>query len=141
MWRKRRFIRDFEALEREIDEALEELFAERPMWDTRGQLEPLAYVTETEDKVTVSVDLPGVRKEDIRLNVTKEALEIDATMARCMKFEHWGTVQRQCEFTSFHKVMKLPSEVVPEEAKARFKHGVLVVDLPKKARRFTIKIE
>jgi HSP20 family protein len=142
MWRRRRLLDEIEALEREIDEALEAFFYERPMWDiSASQLEPLAHLTETEDKITVSVDLPLVKKEDIKLNVTGDVLEVDAKMQRCIKFERWGTVQRNCEFKSFRKVLKLPSEVIPEEAKAKFKQGILTVELPKRVRRHKIEIE
>jgi len=131
-----------EAIEREIDQALEEFFYERSMWDIKtGRIKPLTYVTEAEDRITVSADLPFVRKKDIKLNVGEDTLEIEATMERCVKFERWGTVQRSCEFKSFHRVIKLPSEVVPEESKAKFKSGILTIDLPKKTKGYRIEIE
>jgi len=131
-----------EAIEREIDQALEELFYERSMWDIKtGRIKPLAYVTEAEDKIIVSADLPFVLKKDIKLNVGEDTLEIEAAMERCMKFERWGTVQRSCEFKTFHRVIKLPSKVFPEKAKAKFKSGILTIDLPKKTKGYKIKIE
>ena len=142
MWRRRRPLDYIEDLEREIDLAFDRLFAEHSMWDIKNRrLEPLAYLTETENKINVSVDLPFVRKEDIKLNVTEDALVIDAAMRRCVKFERWGTVQRECEFASFHKIVKLPTKVVPKEAKATFKYGVLSVDLPKRISRHKIDIK
>jgi len=141
LWRRRVF-EQMEAIEREIDQALEELFYERSMWDIKtGRIKPLAYVTEAEDKIIVSADLPFVLKKDIKLNVGEDTLEIEAAMERCMKFERWGTVQRSCEFKTFHRVIKLPSKVFPEKAKAKFKSGILTIDLPKKTKGYKIKIE
>jgi len=141
LWRRRVF-EQMEAIEREIDQAIEQLFYERSMWDTKtGRIKPLAYVTEAEDKIIVSADLPFVRKKDIKLNVGEDTLEIEATMERCVKFERWGTVQRSCEFKTFHRVIKLPSKVFPEKAKAKFKSGILTIDLPKKTKGYKIKIE
>ena len=140
-WLRRRLYEQMEVIEREIDQALEEFFYERSMWDIKtGRVKPLAYVTEAEDKIIVSADLPFVRKEDIKLNVGKDTLEIEATMKRCVKFERWGTVQRSCEFKSFHRVIKLPGEVIPEKAKAKFKAGILTIELPKKTKGYKIKI-
>lgn len=141
-WWRRRVFEQMEAIEREIDQAIEQLFYERSMWDIKtGRIKPLAYVTEAEDKIIVSADLPFVRKEDIKLNVGEDIIEIEATMERCVKFERWGTVQRSCEFKTFHKVIKLPSKVVPDEAKAKFKSGILTIDLPKKTKGYKIEIE
>lgn len=113
------------------------------MWDLRrGSLEPLASVSETEDKVTVEVDLPLVKKEDIRLKLVEEGLEIEASLARCVRFERWGTVQRSCEFRSFYKIVRLPCPVVVEGAKATFKRGILRVELRKrKEMEYRITIE
>ncbi|MBS7644404.1 Hsp20/alpha crystallin family protein [Candidatus Bathyarchaeota archaeon] len=141
-WWRRKMFEQIEALEREIGEAFEEFFYERPMWDIKtGRIKPLTYVTEAEDKIVVTADLPFVRKENIKLNVSEDTLEIEAAMERCVRFERWGTVQRSCEFKSFHRIIKLPSEVVPEEAKAKFKCGILTIDLPKKVKGYKIEIE
>lgn len=103
------------------------------MWDlTRGSLEPLANVQETEDRVVVEVDLPLVRKKDIRLRLVEDGLEVEASLLRCVKFERWGTVQRSCEFRSFYKVVPLPSPVVAEGTRATFRRGILKVELKKR---------
>ena len=140
--RRRRITDEIRALEREIDRSLEERFHEQPMWDiSTGELEPLAHVSETQDKVTVTMDLPLVKKENIHISVTRDEIEVKAEMERCVKYDRWGTVQRECEFKSFHKLIRLPEEVLPDGAKAKFKHGVLTVELPKKAKPRAIPIE
>lgn len=93
---------------------------------------PLTTVTETEDKVIVEVDLPLVKKRNIRLRLVEEGLEVEASLTRCVRFEHWGTVQRNCEFKSFYTIVPLPASVVVEGTKAIFKRGILRVELKKK---------
>ena len=73
---------------------------------------PIVDVFEEDGEVVVIAELPGVRKEDIRLNATGDSLEIRAA-------------------GSFYKVVKLPSRVDPERARATFNNGVLEVRLPK----------
>ncbi len=141
-WRRRRLIDEFEAIEREIDEMMDELMYGKAMWDPQLEcLEPLAYVQETDEKVVVTIDLPFVRKEDVKLDVTPNDLTIGAKIQKHVVYDRWGTVQRRCRFKTFHKTLRLPVEVVPEMAKARFKDGYLTVEMPKRARRFKVKVE
>jgi HSP20 family protein len=103
------------------------------LWDLRrGSLAPLASVSETEDRVIVEVDLPLVQKEDIRLRLVEEGLEVEASLTRCVRYARWGTVQRSCEFRTFYKIVALPCPVVAERAAATFKKGILRVELHKR---------
>jgi HSP20 family protein len=115
----------------------------REMWDLgRGSLEPLASVSETEDRVLVEVDLPLVRKDDIRLRLIEGGLEVEASLTRCVRFERWGTVQRSCEFRSFYKLVPLPNPVVADSVQATFKRGILRVTMRKRrTREYRITIE
>ena len=144
--RKRRLIdiiqSSIENLEEEIDQAIEEVFEWHPMWDVqKGTLEPLANVAEENNKIIVTFDLPYVRKENIELNVSEDSLEVEAELNRCIKYERWGTVQRECDFKSFHKFVKLSEKIVPEKAKASFKDGLLTVELQKKKAKKKLKID
>lgn len=129
-------------LEEEIDQAIEEVFEWRPMWDVqKGTLEPLANISEENNKIIVSFDLPFVRKENIELNVSEDSLEVEAELNRCIRYERWGTIQRECDFKSFHKFVKLPKKIVSEKAKASFKDGLLTVELQKKEAKKRLKID
>ena len=121
-------------------EEVEETF--REMWNAlEGSLEPLAYVEEDDRVVRVTVDLPLVRKRDIKLRVLGNALDVEAELNRCITFERWGTTQRQCEFRLFHKNISLPASVTTTGAKATFKKGILTVELPKTQEEHELKIE
>lgn len=132
--------RGFDALEREMESTFEDAF--RPMWDIKSKrLEPLAHLRETEDKVIVTIDLPLVKKKDIQLNLANDLLEVDATMQRSIKFEKWGTVQRQCEFERFYKAMKLPGQLNTDEIKATLTNGILTIEISKKATQHKIVVK
>lgn len=87
---------------------------------------PLTDVQEDPDGVTVTVDIPGVEKEDIDLQVMDNKLVINVDGARKYKTE-----------------VKLPSSVKTEEADASYKNGVLEVKLKKSEEKKgeSIKIE
>jgi len=90
--------------------------------------EPLTDVFEDKDNVKLYVELLGVEKDDIQLNVTEGHAEIKAK--------------------NFFKSVELPTkDVESDKAVANYKNGVLEVTIPKKKtsateeRRHTIKIE
>jgi HSP20 family protein len=133
---------EMDELEREIDRLFEDMMYERPMWDSTGEcLEPLTQISEYKDKIIVTVDLPYVRKEDVIIDVTPTLLTIEAKMARPIRYERWGTIQRKCKFKGFKKYIRLPKEVVPEATNATFRNGFLKIELPKKVTSFKVKIE
>ncbi len=104
-----------------------------PSWDIdRKCLDPLVQIRETEDEVIVTADLPCVEKEDIEVSVEDNNLKIRAQTKEELQFERWGGVHRRIRFNSFRKNVKLPSQVDPDKADAKFKEGVLTVRLKKK---------
>jgi HSP20 family protein len=145
MERRRRSI--FEYID-ELRSRFEELFNEfeerfeRPMSNFEKRcLEPLTEIKETPSEIIVTVDLPCVRKEDVKLHATENMLTIEALMYRKIKFDKLKAIYHKTEFQSYHKTVRLPSLVDPENARARFKHGILEVRLPKKYKAYDIKID
>jgi HSP20 family protein len=86
------------------------------------------------------MDLPLVRKEDIHLTIEEKNLNLEAPLTRCVRYERWGT-HSDCEFSSFYKIVNLPTRVNPDEAKAKFLNGVLSVELPKTVKGKKINVE
>lgn len=127
-----------------IDDILSDMEEEfRPLWRAAERcLEPLVDVSITEDDVIVTVDLPCVlKKEDISLNVSEDSLEIKAVMHRNIRWDRWGTIQKEIGFDSFKKIVRLPAKVNPTKAKAKFRGGILTVILPRVRKKFTVKIK
>lgn len=88
----------------------------RPRIDIKEKRAPLVDVMTTDGQVKVVAELLGVQKENIKLHTTESSLTITV-----------DTSQRK-----YHKEVKLPAKVNPEEAMASYKNGVLEVTLPKK---------
>ena len=140
MLRKRKQeLSTFNNFEKDLEKVFDEAF--HSMWDLKNRrLEPLAYMNETKDKVMITVDLPLVKKKDVKVNLSDNMLEIIATMQRCVNFSKWGTSQRKCEFESFYKAMKLPIGVNVDKAKAKFEKGILTIEILKKTQQHKIDI-
>ena len=136
LWRSRR-LSDW------IDEVFGDVEEFSPLWNESEKcLEPLVDISTTEDEVIVTLDLPCVSsKKDISLNVSEKALEVNADMHRTIKWERWGTVQKDMAFSSFKKVLHLFEKVDPAKVKAKFSGGILTVTLPRIRKRFKVDIE
>jgi HSP20 family molecular chaperone IbpA len=84
-----------------------------------------------EDALVVKVDLPGVRKEDIKVKVTPTTLTVEA------KREHQDTEQgdnffrQERSFGSVSRTVTLPNEVDVDNVKAKYENGVLRIVIKK----------
>ena len=81
-----------------------------------GEREPFTDVTRDGDKVSVIVELPGVKKEDIVLEGNKSSLNVTV----------------DTENKKFRKSIALPCEVDDESAHAEYNNGILEVSLTAK---------
>jgi HSP20 family protein len=88
---------------------------------------PAVDVVDSPEEVVVYVDLPGTKKEMIDLGVTEDAVTVKA------KFERpaGSYVLKERPEAEMGRRVKLPAEVKPEQVKAKYEDGVLVVRLPK----------
>ena len=87
---------------------------EKPTVDTRR--EPLTDINETDDQIAVTVELPGVSKEDIDINVMEDKVEVNV----------------KTESRKYFKSIDLTSAVETESSKATYKNGILDLVLTKK---------
>ena len=81
--------------------------------------EPLTDIIEGDEEVAVTVEMPGVEKEDIDLNVTGDTLEITVDNPK----------------RKYHKQLDLPCDVKPKTTEATYKNGVLDVVVKRKEKK------
>ncbi len=103
----------------------------------RGEVVPAEYrepfidVIETDKEVIATAEMPGLEKQDIKINVTEDRLEISAETKREEKKEEKGYVYRERRSGSYYRAISLPSPVDPDKSKASYKNGVLEIKMPK----------
>ncbi|GAA1217569.1 Hsp20/alpha crystallin family protein [Prauserella alba] len=100
---------------------------------------PAADVRETDEGYAVDVELPGVKREDIAVDLAEGRLTIDGEIA-----EREGNFRRRARRTGqFRYAVTLPEGVDPNQVSAELADGVLTVRVPKRpedaARRIEIK--
>ncbi len=75
--------------------------------------------------------MPGLEKQDIKINVTEDRLEISAETKHEEKKEEKGYVYRERSTGSYYRAVSLPSPVDPDISKASYQNGVLEIKMPK----------
>jgi len=85
------------------------------------------HVFEKENYFQINVDLPGVTKDDVNLNVENDILTIEAER----KFEKEYEDHYQKGYGKFQRSFKLPKNINQDELEAAMDHGVLKLLLPK----------
>ncbi len=88
---------------------------------------PEADVEEDAREITVRFALPGVVKDDIRVQVSEESVSISG--GRREEDAARDGVRREMPRGPFLRRVRLPAEVKPESAKAVYRDGVLCVTL------------
>jgi HSP20 family protein len=91
---------------------------------------PPVDINETDESVIVTLELPGVEKEDIEITSADDDLSVKAK--RSAEPERDESVQRrERSYDLFKRTVKLPSDVKSEQAKAALNNGLLTITLPK----------
>ena len=107
-------------------------------------LTPLVDVHQTDDTVSVTVSLPGVKPEDVSLTITGRVLTITGELKEDEQIDEERYVYRERRVGTFNRRIQLPARVVGEQSDATFENGLLRVTFPKaeesKARTIEIKV-
>jgi HSP20 family protein len=140
----------FENFQRSFGDWMRPFFRDFPTpgffepWTSENIMVPYMDIQEADREYNVTVDLPGVTKEDIEVKVTEDNT-IEITGKRNEKKEERGTNYLRQERSSydFHRSFSLPEEIDAEKVEAKVENGVLYLRLPKKdeASRKVKKVE
>jgi HSP20 family protein len=96
-----------------------------------GKFLPEANMVETDKAVEVTVELPGMTPEEVKVEIKENALWI--TGEKKEEKEEKGKTFHRIERRAgmFRRVLPLPVEVMEDKVDARFAEGVLKITLPK----------
>lgn len=104
---------------------------------------PQVDIVDRDDEVFIKAELPGVDKDDVDITLTDNSVTIKGS-TKAEEKEEKGDYHR-CEISqgSFSRTLSLPAEVDTDKARAKFKHGVLKLTIPKvkKSKHKTVKVE
>lgn len=93
-----------------------------------GVREPLVDIFREKDTLVITIEMPGVKKEDINLRfLDKTTLEVSAEYKNTIDNRTEEAVYMERVYSKYNRLIKLPFPVKPETARARYNNGVLEV--------------
>lgn len=99
---------------------------------TRARLD----VIERAERYEVQVDLPGAKKEDIRVDIHENQVRISANSVVSRELKEGDRALRtERQTTQYGRSFELPQAVQEDAAQAAFENGVLTLTLPKREAR------
>ncbi|CRG97433.1 small heat shock protein, putative [Plasmodium gallinaceum] len=121
-----------------------ELFFPKPHSIFRGYKNmPPMDVIDKDKEIEIKMDVPGLNKENVQINLCNGRLEISGGSQKTEETkneEHRYYVKERME-SSFYRSFTLPENVCEDNIKATFKDGVLKIGIPKKEISEKKKIE
>ncbi len=111
-----------------------EHFFERPWALIRGEgRTPQVDLEEKPGEIVVTAKLPGMSRDDVKIEVTENTLTLRGSTARAQEQRRHGTFQRRESSQTFIRRFSLPAAVKTAEVTASFKGGLLEIRLPRVA--------
>ena len=117
-----------EAMDRLFDDAFTRPLSLRDGWSASA---PAIDMYQTNDEIIVKAAVPGMKADDVQINVTGELLTIKGEMKEQEEKKEKAWHIREQRWGSFERSVALPTVVVADKAKAEFENGILTVTLPK----------
>ena len=92
---------------------------------------PALDLREDKDNLVATVEIPGMKKEDLEVSVHDGVLSISGERGCETKTEESGSYRCERQFGRFHRTVTLPKAVKVEAISAGYRDGILTVTLPK----------
>jgi len=117
-----------EAMDRLFDDAFTRPLSMRDGWFMST---PAVDMYQTENEVVVKASIPGMKAEDVQINITGDVLTLKGEVQNEEERNDKAWHIREQRFGSFERSVALPTAVKTDKAEAVFENGILTVTLPK----------
>ncbi len=127
-----------EEIDRTFDRMFRDFGVPRRSWLSRSSFRALeregAWAPRIEafqkgDRYIVRAELPGLKKDDVQVELTDDAITIQGERREEREEEREGYYHTEREYGQFYRSIPLPEGVISESAQATFKNGVLEVSM------------
>ena len=92
---------------------------------------PSMNVADMGDHYEMRLEVPGIPKDRIDIQVNQNGIEIKAECKEEKEEKDKNWLRHECSGTSFYRLVELPEEIKTDDVDAELKDGVLMVSLPK----------
>lgn len=124
--------REIDTLQRQMNRLFEDFAAPSAIREQNGfSFVPAAEIEESDDSLDLRLEVPGMKPEDLSIEVTAESVAISGERRSEHKTEEDGRTRSEFRYGRFERTIPLPSRVQNTDAKAEYKDGILHLTLPK----------
>ncbi len=92
---------------------------------------PLVDIAETKDEIIIKAEIPGIKKEDIKVVLQDNVLILKGEKQEDKQEKEKRSYRTERFYGSFERSFSLPISVQVDKVKADYKEGVLTISLPK----------
>jgi HSP20 family protein len=126
---------------REMEDLWDRVVGEMPLAERSWEWMPSVDISETDGKVQVRAELPGMEAKDIDVDVSGDVLTLRGEKSTEEEQKDERYYCRERRYGSFQRSFNLPTGVQSDQVDAQFKNGVLTVNMPKSEESEKKKIE
>jgi len=119
---------DLRNLRKDIHRVVNDVLENESEWEG-NYWQPPIDVVESDNAFIVAVELPGLNKEDIKINIHENAITINGEKKPVT--EENQRLHSEFWYRPFRRTINLPGEINREKISARYENGILQVTLPK----------
>jgi HSP20 family protein len=132
--------REVDSLQSEVNRVFDAFFGSGAESRTRRWVPPMDLI-ETDDHLVLKVDLPGLSRDQVNLEIKDGALTISGERRAEREDKSEGFYRLERSFGRFSRSMTLPQDIDAESVAASFADGVLEVRIPKPEQRKPHRVE
>ncbi len=123
--------RPFEEMQKVIDKFFEEFPRIWPVTLSAETFVPAVDISETDKSYEFEIELPGMKKEDVDIEIDDGVLTIRGEKREERKEEKKGYKKIERNYGKFERSFSLPSDIDEKNISAKFENGVLNISIPK----------
>jgi HSP20 family protein len=134
-------VREMMHMQRRLDQMFDDIYSGtfpnlmQPTQDLLGfeeEFSPPCDINETDSHYLMTFDLPGVKKDEIKIEARDNQLVVSGERKKEHKEEAKGRINQERYYGSFMRSFTLPSSVDANKVEAHFENGELQIAIPKK---------
>jgi HSP20 family protein len=120
--------RAFDGFRRELEKS----FASFPVFPSMPKMSQISCdIVDEGDKYVIKTDMPGVKKDEVKLSVSDNSLEISAQHKEEEEEKKKNYLRKERSEVSYYRTLPLPEKVVSDKTQAKLTNGVLNITIPK----------
>ena len=107
-------------------------FPEAAYWEDEDKFSMPVEITDKGKDYEVRAELPGVKKEDLDIDIDKNYMTINAKKVEENKVDEKSYKKSEFRYGEFSRTIYFPEEINIDKTEAKLEHGVLKIEAPKK---------